>query len=311
MIINDLFNNKKTAVAEGKADYNFDIEDLKRLEQIRDLATLKAQAFELISRPSARPMKPEKVEWFRNALDRMDSPLKIIKLMYDLLLSGEGQAVVGTRSSMNPNMYRKRFGEQVMAEQAPAINVPPGQQAITQPDGSTRISKIGSVSRAEYAKNMADYKVRNYTPAKQAEYARKMAPGGGGYTDGEKLANYQDQVKTFGSQGADPEMLNQISPAFRQGMKEDDDPYTVVSTKSDMYTKDVNGKTRQVYTNTATATDPKTGKFKKMVSTDVDGKTSSEYTDAEGNVHLDEKNYDESQNKVNESIDRLRHLAGI
>lgn len=116
MIINDLFNNKKTAMAEGKADYNFDIEDLKRLEQIRDLATLKAQAFELISRPSARPMKPEKVEWFRNALDRMDSPLKIIKLMYDLLLSGEGQAVVGTRSSMNPNMYRKRFGEQGMAE---------------------------------------------------------------------------------------------------------------------------------------------------------------------------------------------------
>ena len=32
--------------------------------------------------------------------------------MYDLLLSGEGHAVVGSKSSMNPNSYRQRFGEQ-------------------------------------------------------------------------------------------------------------------------------------------------------------------------------------------------------
>ena len=106
----------KQGVAEGKADYNFDIEDLKRLEQIRDLSTLKAQALALISKPSAKPMKPEKVEWFKNALERMNSPLKVIKLMYDLLLSGEGKAVVGTKSSMNPNSYRQRFGEQGVAE---------------------------------------------------------------------------------------------------------------------------------------------------------------------------------------------------
>jgi hypothetical protein len=106
----------KQGVAEGKADYNFDIEDLKRLEQIRDLSTLKAQALALISKPSAKPMKPEKVEWFKNALERMNSPLKVIKLMYDLLLSGEGKAVVGSRSSMNPNSYRQRFSEQSMAE---------------------------------------------------------------------------------------------------------------------------------------------------------------------------------------------------
>jgi hypothetical protein len=101
---------------EGKADYNFDAEDLKRLERIRDLPTLKTQALALISRPSAKPMKPEKVEWFKNALDRMNSPIKVIKLMYDLLLSGEGHAVVGSRSSMNPNSYRQRFGEQGVEE---------------------------------------------------------------------------------------------------------------------------------------------------------------------------------------------------
>jgi hypothetical protein len=116
--IDSLFDDPKAqpGVSEGKADYNFDIEDLKRLEQIRDLATLKAQALTLISKPSAKPMKPEKVEWFKNALERMNSPLKVIKLMYDLLLSGEGKAVVGSRSSMNPNSYRQRFSEQGVAE---------------------------------------------------------------------------------------------------------------------------------------------------------------------------------------------------
>lgn len=99
-------------VAEGrKPDYNFDIEDLKKLEQVRDLETLKTLALQLISKPSAKPMKPEKVEWFKSALERMDSPLKVIKLMYDLLLSGEGHSVIGSRKSMNPNTYRQRFGE--------------------------------------------------------------------------------------------------------------------------------------------------------------------------------------------------------
>jgi hypothetical protein len=95
-----------------KPDYNFDIEDIKKLEKIRDLSTLKTLAFELISKPSAKPMKPEKVEWFRSALERMDSPLKVIKLMYDLMLSGEGHQVIGSRNSMKANSYRGRFSEQ-------------------------------------------------------------------------------------------------------------------------------------------------------------------------------------------------------
>jgi hypothetical protein len=104
---------KKYQVKEArKAEVNFDVEDLKRLEQIRDLPTLKAQAMALISKPSERPMKPEKVAWFDAALDRMDNRIQIIKLMYDLLLSGEGYSVIGSRRSMNPNTYRQRFGEQ-------------------------------------------------------------------------------------------------------------------------------------------------------------------------------------------------------
>ncbi len=97
-----------------KPDVNFDIEDIKRLEQIKDLATLKTQAMALIAKPSAKPMRPEKVEWFRSSLERMDSPMKVIKLMYDLMLSGEGHQVIGSRRSMNPNSYRSRFGETVL-----------------------------------------------------------------------------------------------------------------------------------------------------------------------------------------------------
>jgi hypothetical protein len=103
--------SKSQSVDEAKSSINFSPEDLKNLEKIRDLPTLKAQAFQLISKPSAKPMKPEKVEWFKNALEKMNSPMSVIKLMYDLMLSGEGNKVVGSRNSMSSNTYRQRFGE--------------------------------------------------------------------------------------------------------------------------------------------------------------------------------------------------------
>jgi hypothetical protein len=103
--------SKSQGVDEAKSSINFGPDDLKSLEKIRDLPTLKAQAFQLISKPSAKPMKPEKVEWFKNALEKMNSPMAVIKLMYDLMLSGEGNKVVGSRNSMSSNNYRQRFGE--------------------------------------------------------------------------------------------------------------------------------------------------------------------------------------------------------
>jgi hypothetical protein len=112
----ELLGESEPSLAEGKDTYNFDIEDIKRLEKIKDLATLKTQAFDLISKPSAKPMKPEKVAWFSGALEKMDSPIKVIKLMYDLYLSGQGHAVIGSRNSMASNSYRAKFGEQAVAE---------------------------------------------------------------------------------------------------------------------------------------------------------------------------------------------------
>ena len=95
---------------------NFTIDDIKNLEQTRDLETLKAQAKELIKGKPARRMKPEKISWFYNHIDTLKNPLAVIKMMYDLMLAGEGNKVIGSRNSMSPNSYRTRFGEQGIAE---------------------------------------------------------------------------------------------------------------------------------------------------------------------------------------------------
>ena len=104
----------KKPVAEGPNDGkedNFTIDDIKRLEKIRDLETLKAQAKELIKGKPARRMKPEKISWFYNHIDTLRNPLAVIKMMYDLMLAGEGHKVIGSRNSMSSNSYRTRFGE--------------------------------------------------------------------------------------------------------------------------------------------------------------------------------------------------------
>ena len=95
---------------DGRED-NFTIDDIKRLEKIRDLETLKAQAKELIKGKPVRRMKPEKISWFYNHIDTLRNPMAVIKMMYDLMLAGEGNKVIGSRNSMSSNSYRSRFGE--------------------------------------------------------------------------------------------------------------------------------------------------------------------------------------------------------
>ena len=106
-------------VAEGPNDGsedNFTIDDIKRLEKIQDFETLKAQAKQLIKGKPARRMKPEKISFFYNRVDTLRNPLAVIKMMYDMMLAGEGNRVIGSRNSMSSNSYRQRFGEQGVAE---------------------------------------------------------------------------------------------------------------------------------------------------------------------------------------------------
>ena len=97
---------------------------------------------------------------------------------------------------------REEYRTHGVAEDSSPLNVPQGFQAVTQPDGSTRISKQGSMPRAEYQKNMADYKAQNWTPEKISQYQTKMATGG--FTAAEKAANYQQQQQHFGAYADKP-----------------------------------------------------------------------------------------------------------
>jgi hypothetical protein len=102
-------------LSEGPAD-NFTIDDIKKLEGLHNLEDMKSFAKELISKPSQRPMKPQKVRWLTQAIDSKTSSNAIVKLMYDLLLGGEGHQVIGSRHSMDPNSYRKSFNEDGVEE---------------------------------------------------------------------------------------------------------------------------------------------------------------------------------------------------
>ena len=91
---------------------NFTILDIKKLEQINDLDTLKKQAKHLIKGKPIRRMKPEKIAYFYDRVDTLTTRMKVIKLMYDLLLAGEGLKTIGSWNSTDPNAYAKRFNEE-------------------------------------------------------------------------------------------------------------------------------------------------------------------------------------------------------
>lgn len=102
-------------VAEGRENLppeNFNADDINSLMRLRDLDQIKLQAFKLITNPnSSRPIKPEKVAWLKQRLTQLRNKESVVRLLYDMLLSGEGNKVIGTRYSMEPNVYRKTFKE--------------------------------------------------------------------------------------------------------------------------------------------------------------------------------------------------------
>jgi hypothetical protein len=92
-------------------DANFTTADLQQLQKMNNVDDVKRRAIELITTKSRKPMKPEKVAWFKRAIASKRTPMDVIKLMYDLMLSGDGQAVIGSRGSMASNSYRRTFGD--------------------------------------------------------------------------------------------------------------------------------------------------------------------------------------------------------
>jgi hypothetical protein len=113
-------NRNQDNMKEAK-DFNFSPEDLQQLQKITNVDDVKRRAVELISTNSSKPMRPEKVAWFKKAIAAKRSTMDVIKLMYDLMLSGDGQGVIGSKNSMAKSSYRKTFNDNLEEEAA----VPP------------------------------------------------------------------------------------------------------------------------------------------------------------------------------------------
>lgn len=93
-------------IAVNETVHNFTIDDIKQLEKSNDFNDVKRQAISLITKPSKRPISPEKQAWLKNEILNKKDKIAVIKLMYDLMLGGEGMKVIGSKSS-----YRRKFDE--------------------------------------------------------------------------------------------------------------------------------------------------------------------------------------------------------
>jgi len=139
----------KKEVAES---VNFDDRDLDQLKKFTNLEDMKRKALDMIRPKGARAMKPEKIAWFSSAINNASSPSRLIKLMYDMLLSGEGHAVVGSKHSMQPNKYRQTFGETEQPTQTDLIKM----MAVTgkTADGKKTLNPTQKLAAEKAAKSL-------------------------------------------------------------------------------------------------------------------------------------------------------------
>jgi hypothetical protein len=101
---------QESRFSEGPND-NFTPDDLQQLQKMTNVDDVKRRAIELITTKSNKPMKPAKIAWFKKAVASKKTPMDVVKMMYDLMLSGDGNAVIGSRGSMAKNSYRQTFGD--------------------------------------------------------------------------------------------------------------------------------------------------------------------------------------------------------
>lgn len=185
-------NDKKKHVKENPndgLDDNFTPADIKHLETINDLPTLKAQAKQLIKGKAARRMKADKIAFFYNKVDGMNNRMAIIKLMYDLLLAGEGNAVVGSRNSMKSNSYRSRFGEGSMGgiNRVPELGLS-HEHDLEPRSYEEKLEEILAMDEVYQGPHIGD-------PAKLAKAPKSTMQGDKTYTFSQKV---RDTINTHG-----------------------------------------------------------------------------------------------------------------
>ena len=107
------FNKSDESIEEAK-DYNFTADDIVRIGQMSDINAAKQYALKLITADSKRPMTKDKIGYFTNAIQSKKNTDALVKMLYDMLLSGEGYGVIGTASSTKPSRYRQTYGEETV-----------------------------------------------------------------------------------------------------------------------------------------------------------------------------------------------------
>lgn len=81
------------------------IESIKQIEKITDLVKMKSSAIEVLEAQVHREKHALKVEKFNvlvQNINKQRNVVGVIQIMYNMILSGEGMAVVGSK-------YQKRF----------------------------------------------------------------------------------------------------------------------------------------------------------------------------------------------------------
>lgn len=107
----DLKQDQRFRGTVNETVHNFTIDDIKQLERLNGLEDVKRQAISLVSTPSKRPISPDKQAWLKHEITSKKDKMAVIKLMYDLMLGGEGMKVIGSNSK-----YRRRFDEKELGD---------------------------------------------------------------------------------------------------------------------------------------------------------------------------------------------------
>jgi len=94
---------------------NFDERSLRRLQRARTLDQAQEIALSIINDPE-NTIKPEKKKYFARQIERANSPLKIVDMFYQMMLSGEGLGTIGTRDGMGKSTYRNKFESKNLRE---------------------------------------------------------------------------------------------------------------------------------------------------------------------------------------------------
>jgi hypothetical protein len=120
--IRQIDSPKRVAESKQRRDYNFTVSDLHKLEKMTDIDAARDHVMQLLTAGSRFPMKPEKTAWFKNHIQHIKTIHGLVKMMYDLMLAGEGHKVLGTPQGMGANIYRKRFDEASVEDLTDAIS---------------------------------------------------------------------------------------------------------------------------------------------------------------------------------------------